>query len=63
MREDVVQMVGAIEIESRIGITRRTVSTGMHEVVVQREVSVSSVERSQRREQQGGEEGEGGRDN
>ena len=42
MREDVVQMVGAIEVEGRIGIARQTVTTGMHEVVVQREIFVSS---------------------
>jgi hypothetical protein len=48
-----MQMVGAIEVEGRIGIARQTVTTGMHEVIVQREVFVGSVKRSQRREQEG----------
>ena len=52
MREDVVQMVGAIEVEGRIGIARQTVTTGMHEVEVQREVFVNRVQRGQRHQQQ-----------
>ena len=39
-----VQMLGGIEVEDCIGIARQTVTTGMHEVMVQREVSVSSVQ-------------------
>ena len=37
-------MVGAIEVEGRIGIAGQTFTTGMHEVVVQCEVFVRRVQ-------------------